>query len=198
MAKNKYGEIIYQNQITGMAPYKRSTLIGIEVNSLADRFGFKTGDLIKEFDGQEIKTWEELEESLAMLSSGLRTDAVAKTASGGTLPENVLVKVLRDKEDIELSLGGVDIKKLSSLKGSKSRLYSSGKVYVKDNYYSFANRLGFFPSELFVSEFVKEDSPALKAGMQKGDRIVAINGKILRGFQTLNRQLIMQDVVVVN
>jgi len=89
IAKNKYGEIIYRNQITGVAPYKRSSLVGVEKNSFADKLGFKTGDLIREFAGKEVKNWEELEQDLAMLKSGLRPD----TATSKSRAEDVLVKV---------------------------------------------------------------------------------------------------------
>jgi regulator of sigma E protease len=186
MAKNKFGEIVYQNQILGVAPYKRSSLIGVETASFANKLGFKTGDLVKELDGEEIKSWDELEKSFLMISSGLRSDKPS-SVNGINASDNILVKVLRDKEDINLILNKSDIKKLSYIKRTGSRTYSLGKISVRDNYYSFINRIGFFPSELFVSDFVTDKSPAIIAGMQKGDRIVAINGKILRGFQTLQQ-----------
>jgi len=44
--------------------------------------------------------------------------------------------------------------------------------------------LGIFPAELFVQDLV-EDSPAQAAGIQAGDRIVAIDGKILKSFAEL-------------
>jgi regulator of sigma E protease len=155
LARNKYGEPIYKPQISGIAPNKRSTLVGVgDPSSAAFKAGFKTGDLITHVDGQEVKTWVELDKALA--SSGKETK----------------IKVKREKQDLEFTL---------STNGSTSRSAYS------------ANSLGFYPSELFVSDFVKPDrsnkdgSPAMKAGMQIGDRMVAVNGKTLRGFQTLQQ-----------
>jgi regulator of sigma E protease len=156
LARNKYGEPIYKQQISGIAPNKRSTLVGVgDPSSAAFKAGFKTGDLITHVNGQEIKTWDELDKAIA---------------SSGT---TVKIKVKREKGDFEfvVSKGG-----------------GANKAVAAGDSKSYANMLGFYPSELFVSDFVdKKDSPAVKAGMQIGDRMVTVNGKTLRGFQTLQQ-----------
>lgn len=40
---------------------------------------------------------------------------------------------------------------------------------------------GIYPSELFIEKAV-EDAPAAKAGLQKGDRLIAVDGKTLQSF----------------
>lgn len=48
--------------------------------------------------------------------------------------------------------------------------------------------LGVYSAELFVEQAVK-DSPAAKAGIQKGDRIITVNGSPIRSFFELRRKI---------
>ncbi|MEI6092623.1 MAG: RIP metalloprotease RseP [bacterium] len=169
IARNKYGEIVTKHQILGISPNKRSTLLGIvnDSNSTAFKAGFRTGDLVTEVDGKKVESWNEFESALS---------------SSGT---SVKIKIKREKEKNELELL---INKTPYNAKNTDKVYNvAGTASITDHYYDYANSLGFYPSELFVSDFVKKDSPAVLAGMQKGDRLVAINGKILRGFQSLQQ-----------
>ncbi|MCX6112885.1 MAG: RIP metalloprotease RseP [Proteobacteria bacterium] len=166
LSRNKYGEIIRKPQIFGIMPNKRSALVGVnDPVSPAFKAGFKTGDLITEVDGKKIETWDEFENALI---------------SGNKISK---IKIKREKEEIELILS-----KDTNYKKGETRVYIVVNITtLSDSYYSYANNLGFYPSELFISDFVKKDSPAVKAGMQIGDRMVAVNGKILRTFQSLQQ-----------
>lgn len=167
LARNKYGEIVTKHQILGIAPNKKSTLLGVvkDSNTPAFKAGFLTSDLVTEVDGKKVESWDQFESALMSSASSAK------------------IKIKREKEELELI-----IKKEPYTAKVVNRAYSAaGAATIIDNYYSYANSLGFFPSELFVSDFVKKDSPAVLAGMQKGDRLVSINGKILRGFQSLQQ-----------
>jgi regulator of sigma E protease len=63
--------------------------------------------------------------------------------------------------------------------------FVNNELHGVDTIYSKSNYLGFYSSDLFVTDFVKEESPAKLAGIEKGDRIVAINGVIIRDFSSL-------------
>jgi len=66
LSRNRYGEPVYKNSIQGIAPYKTSSMIGVnDTTSIAYKAGFKTGDLIVSADSTEIRSWEELNKYLA-------------------------------------------------------------------------------------------------------------------------------------
>lgn len=66
LSRNRYGEPVYKKSIQGIAPYKTSSMVGIDdTNSIAAKAGFKTGDLIIAADSTEIRSWEDLNAYLA-------------------------------------------------------------------------------------------------------------------------------------
>ena len=150
LSRNKFGEPVYKRTIQGIAPYKRSSLIGVnELNSPAYKAGLRTGDLVVKADSTEIKCWDDLSDYL--------------TKNKGT----VVLRIKRmDKEN-----------KKASEKEQEFSLNNAGGM----------ERTGFYPAELFVTGFVKEKSAAKDAGIQENDRIVAVNGKDIESFATLQQ-----------
>ena len=52
-----------------------------------------------------------------------------------------------------------------------------------------SSKVGFYPGELFVRGFVKDKSPARDAGILENDRVVAVNGKEIGSFITLQQSV---------
>jgi len=149
LSRNRYGEPIYKNSIEGIAPYKTSSMVGVDdSNSIAYKAGFRTGDLIISA-ATEIKSWEELTSYLAL-----------------------------HKGEIKFK-----VKRLVDIKDKKSKEKEVELVLNNSGH----EKLGIHPSELFVMGFVKDKSPAKNAGILENDRIVAVNGKEIGSFFTLQQ-----------
>jgi regulator of sigma E protease len=152
LSRNRFAEPVYKNLIEGIAPYKTSSMIGVnDTSSLAYKAGFKTGDLIVKADSTEIKSWEELNNYLASHKGSI----------------NFKVKRLVDKTD--------------------KRSPEEEKELILNN--NGSGKVGFYPGELFVRGFVKDKSPARDAGVLENDRIVAVNGKEIASFITLQQSV---------
>lgn len=152
LSRTRFGEPVYKDLIEGIAPYKTSSMVGVnDTGSLAYKAGFKTGDLIVMADSTEIRSWEELNKYLG--------------AHKG--PISFKVKRLVDKKD--------------------KKSAEEEKVLVLNN--NGSANVGFYPGELFVRGFVKDKSPARDAGILENDRIVAVNGKEIGSFITLQQSV---------
>jgi len=101
--------------------------------------------------------------------------------------------------DLIVSIGGTKIeswndldKYLSEHKGFMSfKVNRNAKEIIidADDQSNTANEFGFYPAELFISKFVNQESPAYKAGMKEGDRIVSLNGASIGSFQMLQQEV---------
>ena len=152
IAKNRYGETEYREQIQGIAPFKRSPLVGVssDPGKIAFTSGIKTGDLVYKVKDKEITTWDELETALST-TVGKIDIIVKRVEKKGATPEDIKIVVSVPKRN------------------------------------SSTASLGFYPAELFVSGFVNDKSPALIAGIQKGDRLFSVNDKPVLSFQSLQQ-----------
>ena len=152
LSRSRFGEPVYKNLIEGIAPYKTSSMIGVnDTGSPAYKAGFKTGDLIVKADATEIRSWEELNNYLA--------------GHKGVI--NFKIKRLLDM--------------------TNKRSPEEDKDLVLNN--NGSGKVGFYPGELFVRGFVKDKSPARDAGILENDRIVAVNGKEIGSFITLQQSV---------
>lgn len=88
-----YGEMKAVGEVDGLMANPRSTQVGVSnPASVSAQAGFKTGDKITSFNGQEIKTWEELE----LLHAGLARGAgftIKFESEGGGAREHSFTKV---------------------------------------------------------------------------------------------------------
>ncbi len=66
IAKNRYGETVHKEQIQGISPFKRSSLIGVDnsKNSIAYAQGLRTGDLVYKINTTEVNSWDEMQKAL--------------------------------------------------------------------------------------------------------------------------------------
>lgn len=153
LSRSRFGEAVHKNGIQGIAPYKRSSMIGVLNVSDAQKLGLNTGDLIVKIGETKIESWDELE----------------KLASNNNSKIKFYVKRM-DRANPKAK--PVDL-----------------EFEVNSN---SLNDLGIYPSELFVTGFMKDKSPAKDAGVLLNDMIVAVNGKKIYSFMTLQQ---MVDVV---
>ncbi len=152
LSRTRFGEPVYKDLIEGIAPYKTSSMIGVnDTKSIAYKAGFRTGDLIVKADAAEIRSWEELNKYLATHKGKITFH----------------VRRLADKND-----------KKSQEEQKDIILNNIGTAGV-----------GFYPAELFVRGFVKDKSPARDAGILENDRIIAVNGKKIGSFITLQQSV---------
>lgn len=144
-----FGEPRMVGEVDGLLPMARAGVVGISnPSSAAAQAGFKSGDRIVQMNGKDLKDWEELERSYAVLPTGaqLTFKVEAKGAKEGEKGEAREISMTKPSPEPNLGLA-----------------------------------LGLHSSELFVEKAV-EGSPAEKAGVVKGDRMVAIAEQSVNSF----------------
>ena len=144
-----YGETKAVGKIDGLVALPRSTHLGVSnPQSPAATQGLKTGDQIREFSGQKVTSWEQIENLYQSIKAPAQIRIKAEAVDGVA-------------KEIELS--------------KKSNL-------------SMAEQWGLYSSELFVEQAMK-DSPALKAGVARGDRLIGIDGIAVTSFEELREKI---------
>jgi regulator of sigma E protease len=135
-------------QIEGLGMESRSTLIGVTGDSPAAKAGIKSLDLITAVGGQKINYWRELEPALRAALAGKPSGTVAVDVRDVDQP---------DKPQ-NVRSHSIDISRWDEKKSTLTAW------------------AGFEPAELYIYQ-LKKGSPAEKAGVQKRDKVVKINGE---------------------
>ncbi|HTN70453.1 MAG TPA: DegQ family serine endoprotease [Methylomirabilota bacterium] len=135
----------------------------------AERAGVKTGDVIVEFNGKEIKDSTDLPLQ------------VARTAPGKTVP----VKVLRAGKEMTLSLAVGEVKETKEVVASSSE--GNLGLAVQPVTPEIAESLGLDRADGIVITSVKPGSPADDAGLQQGDVIAEVNHRPVRTVSDYER-----------
>jgi regulator of sigma E protease len=130
----------YVGDIPGLTSTSRASIVGVRSGSVAQKLGFKTGDLIKSINGTEIKFFRQLENAMISLAGRTLTVVVERRQS-----------LLADKSE------------LVTLEIEKSQVSSIAS-------------LGLESPDLYLADIVK-GSPAERARLRVGDRILAVNGQ---------------------
>lgn len=152
-----YGEVIEVGEIDGLFGVGRYTTLGIsDPNSIAAKAALKTGDEIVTFNGKSVKSWETLNEEV-----GKALAAGANTFVFGVTPHEAAYWAPESKPQ------------------PSTQAANEVKLPARP-----LEQLGLYSSELFISNLVS-GSPGQMAGLQSGDRLVAIDGNKLASFQQL-------------
>lgn len=136
-------------QIPGLTTSGRAAIVGvIDSTSLAAKAGLKNLDIVTSVNGQAVNSFRELEQSLAMVATQDSLDLKVRSYT-------------QEKKSDERSV---------VISGIQSHLMTQ----VKDQ--SLLSALGIERPDLYLLK-VKEDSPAFKAGLKDGDKILSLNGQ---------------------
>ncbi len=143
-------------EVTGLSPQSRSTFIGIrDPKSLAGAAGLKTGDHIKKVNGTDLTKWRELRE---LLPAAVASGELKIEAERGLLDEKTADK----PETITASINTKNMK--------------------ADSAETALSALGIEFPELYLAG-TEKNSPAAKAGLQVGDRLISIDGTPVTSFE---------------
>ncbi len=153
-ALTPYGEESIAGVLDGLDPLAREPVLAFTLKE--HPWGFRNGDKITQFEGVEIKSWEDFEKALA--------------ATLQTPPETLRFQVLRGKDTVAIQ--SPSIKPILE------------KVGAKKDLHEFLEEAGLHNPELFVQE-VMPDAPAAVAGVKPGDRLISVNGHRVYSFEHL-------------
>lgn len=143
-------------ELDGLTASARSSLIGIrDPKSPAAQAGLKTADYVKSVNGVSVTRWREL-----VAAAATSTEKLDIEVERGILKEETADKPDVVKVSIALPPGAA--------KDGATVLAAAGIEYP----------------ELFLAGVGKE-SPAEKAGLKEGDRLVAIDGQAMTSFTQL-------------
>ncbi len=147
-------------EVSGLSFYSKVSFIGVsDSNSLAYTSGLRTGDLVVEVQGQKVDKWRTLAVTLASLAH---------------TQDKISLKVEHDAAwnttEKEMPTSIVEISIPQSMKNLDGA--------------AFTDKMGIEAPEVFLAELEK-DSPAFKAGMQRGDKILSIDGKEVKNFDAI-------------
>jgi regulator of sigma E protease len=136
IAKNRYGETVHKEQIQGISPFKRSSLIGVDnsKNSIAYAQGLRTGDLVYKINTTEVNSWDEMQKAL-IDSKKDATIYVKRAENKGTKPKE-LELLVRDTSKLVLKPAELFI---SGFVGEDSPASKAG-MQVGDMIYAVNNK----------------------------------------------------------
>jgi regulator of sigma E protease len=150
-------------EIDGLSYASRSTLVGVrDANSIAGKAGFKTADMITSVNGEKMTKWRELRASFSKLVGSKAP--VAIEIERGLLDEN--------RQDTKGD-GSGEVVKLELTIPADAKSFE--EILAK---------VGLEYPELYLAG-IEKNSPAAKAGLQKGDRLLSIDGKELASFEQI-------------
>lgn len=157
--RNPYGEEELVGGIKGIAPNPLQPMVGISSSTTpAFQAGLRTGDLVTKVGDKSVATYDAFNQALR--------DAWKSGASVALTYQRGL---------------GTDAK-VSDHTGQLQ--FPSSSVPENESPLGIGVALGFYPSELVVYK-VNPDSPAEKAGLKTGDRVVSVNGNPVYNFETI-------------
>ncbi len=144
----------------------------IESNSPAANAGIKSGDVIIKYNGEKI-------ENLPHLRS-----LVARTA----INEEVEMTVIRDGKELTLNTTILESSKTNAR--SKKDLFKDFGLVVQNLTGKLAIKLGYEGEEGVIIKNVQKDSPAFKAGLNKGDLIIEVQHKPVTSVDELHQAIL--------
>lgn len=147
----------------GLTFMSKAAVVGVlSPSSPAAKAGLQTGDRITKIDGQEIKYWRDLEQLIAKVKE---SQDIELTIVRGEKQEE-LVFTIDPTEQSELNT------LFAEISGGQGAVAFADSPEEEALLAALAP-LGLEEPELYLGDVV-ENSPAARAGLKKGDRLVAI------------------------
>jgi len=143
-------------------------------NSPADKGGMRRGDIVLEFDGQEVNTTEELQKIVAKTSPDKRVKVVVIRKR---VKKELFIKIGEGKEEKE----------------PEERLECWRGLCVQGLTPELSKRYYLKEEEGVIVKEVKKKSPAEEAKIRVGDLIMEINGQKVEGLKEYNQALSKVD-----
>jgi len=166
----------------GLEKSRGALVTFVATNSPADRAGMKVGDVIIEFDGNKIDNSDKL------------PLVVARTPVG----KDVQVKVIRDKQEMNLSISISQLKEKEVVASAKDK--KNLGLTVQNVTPQVAESLGLDRTDGVVVRAVRPGSAADEAGLRRGDFILEIDRKRIKNlsdFQNAANSINKDEVVLV-
>ncbi len=153
-------------QIEGLTPYSSSSVIAVQSSeSAAGRAGLRTGDQIIKLNSTTIHRKRELLNVIGSFAANEKFEIEVKRGLLEALEQGSL-------DDIRYETLKFTIEVPAAARGE------SGLAALRS--------LGLDSSEMYVARVVK-DTPAAKAGLQRGDKIVSVNGESVASFTEVQK-----------
>jgi serine protease Do len=169
----------------------------VEADSPAMKAGFKTGDVIVEFDGERVRSARQFARLVQETVSG-RSVAVAVTRAGQRVPLNVeprsggSFKFFDGQGDFSFVTPKIAppmaLKREVFPPGIENLLGSSGQLGIAVDELSPQLSEYFGTKEGVLVKTVRENSNASKAGVKAGDVITSLNGATVTSAADLRRR----------
>ncbi|MDH3443146.1 MAG: PDZ domain-containing protein, partial [Deltaproteobacteria bacterium] len=155
----------------GLKNEKGALVAEVAAGGPAERSGIKTGDIIIEFNGKEIKDSADLPLEVARVSPG----------------ESVQAKIWRDSKESKIDVKIGEIKDEEEVV-AESRQGDFGMT-VQPVTPAMAESLGLEKAEGLIVSSVKPESAAAEAGLRRGDLIMQINRHPVRDMADYKREI---------
>jgi regulator of sigma E protease len=147
-------------EVAGLTPSSRSTFIGVrDPKSAAAVAGLKTGDHVTKINGVSITKWRELRETVTTGATATGNAGLTIEAERGLLDEKTADKPETVTAKVEVPNGT-----------------------ARESAEEVLKAIGIEFPELYLAG-TEKNSPAAKAGLQVGDRLVSIDGQIVTSFE---------------
>ncbi len=144
-------------EIEGLTPSSRASLIAVQSpDSIAGAAGMQTGDVVRSINGVSVSRWRELLAALEQTSADTLTVEIER----GLLAER--------PEPVKVTVS-IPVPKVVQNRSAEEKMAA----------------LGLESPELYLAS-IEKGSPAEAAGLQQGDRLIAINGKPLESFEQVS------------
>ncbi len=167
----------------GLKDKQGAVVMEITEKSPAYKAGFRKMDIIRSFNGKEMKTTEDVQKFIFSRNVG----------------DEINTQVLRNGKPVELKIKLEQMPSTFGLASSEIKentakakpLATTDKLGLKVQKLTaeLAKSMGLKTSEGLVIAGVKEESPADKAGLKKGDIITQVNGSDISNEADLEKAL---------
>jgi regulator of sigma E protease len=147
-------------EIEGLTYSSRASVVGVKgPSTAAARAGLQTGDLIQKINGVEVSKWREV----LLALDGLGDDSITMEVERGLLSDDIS----ESRSETRMTKVEISISVPTDAQGSTAN--------------DILSAIGVEFPELYLAG-IEKNSPADRAGLKKGDRLISVNGEPIQSF----------------